>query len=137
MSEQDNITIVQQAYNNFKTGNIPGLLDLLADDITWQLPEIESVPFAGKRTGRAAVGEFFTILGTNQDSLAFEPGEMIAQGDKVVSIGSYNWRIKSTNREYGCDFAHVFTISDGKITGFLEFTDTAAAANAYSKSMSA
>ena len=133
MSEQDNIAIVQQAYSNFKSGNIPGLLDLMSDDITWQLPEMKDVPFGGKRTGRRGVGDFFSILGTNQDSLSFEPRETIAQGDKVVSLGSYHWRVKSTNGEYGCDFAHVFTINGGKITDFLEFTDTAAAVSAYGK----
>ena len=137
MSEQDNITIVHQAYSNFKSGNIPGLLDLLSNDITWQLPEMDGVPFAGKRTGRDAIGEFFSILGTNQESLTFEPRETVAQGDKVVSLGSYSWRVKSTNREYACDFAHVFTITGGKITNFLEFTDTAAAVSAKSKAMSA
>ena len=133
MSEQDNIAIVQQAYKNFKSGNIPGLLDLMSDDITWQLPEMQDVPFGGKRTGRDGVGEFFATLGANQESLSFEPRETVAQGDKVVSLGSYQWRVKSTNREYGCDFAHVFTIRGGKITDFLEFTDTAAAENAYGK----
>ena len=51
MSEQENTAVVQQAYNNFKTGNIQALLELLPDNVTWQLPEIEGVPFAGKRTG--------------------------------------------------------------------------------------
>ena len=49
MSEQ-NKAIVEQAYNNFKTGNIEALLSLMADDISWTLPEMEGVPFAGKRT---------------------------------------------------------------------------------------
>ena len=43
MSEQDNIAVVQNAYNNFKEGNIQGLLDLMPDNVTWQLPEIEGV----------------------------------------------------------------------------------------------
>ena len=46
MSEQ-NKAIVQQAYNNFKAGNIDALLNLLSDDIAWDLPEIKNVPFGG------------------------------------------------------------------------------------------
>src|SRR5437773_5212314 len=34
MSEQ-NAAIAQQAYNNFTTGDIQGLLDLLSEDVTW------------------------------------------------------------------------------------------------------
>ena len=137
MSEQENVSIVHQAYDNFKTGNIPALLDLCSEDITWQLPQMENVPFAGKRTTRAGVGEFFALVGANQDSLRFEPQEAVAQGDKVVSLGYYQWRVKSTGREFEGDFAHVFTIRNGKIVAFHEYTDTAAAANAYAKAMSA
>ena len=136
MTEQ-NVAVVQQAYNNFKAGNIPALLDLLPDNVTWQLPEIEGVPFAGKRTGRSAVAEFFKGVEANQETLEFEPREFIAQGDKVVSLGHYRWRVKTTGREYGSDFAHVFTVRDGNIIGFQEYTDTATAARAYQKSAAA
>jgi ketosteroid isomerase-like protein len=136
MSEQ-NVAVVQQVYNNFKAGNIQALLDMLPDNITWHLPEIEGVPFAGKRTGRDAVRDFFVGVEANQETLEFEPREYIAQGDKVVSLGHYRWRVKTTGREFSSDFAHVFTIRDGKITGFQEYTDTASAARAYQKSAAA
>src|ERR1700730_944850 len=137
MTEQENVAIVHQAYNNFKTGNIPALLELCSDDITWQLPQMENVPFGGQRATRAGVGEFFALVGANQDSLRFEPREAVAQGDKVVSLGYYRWRVKATGREFAGDFAHVFTIRHGKIVAFQEYTDTAACANAYQKAMSA
>lgn len=136
MSDQ-NTAIVQQAYANFKTGNIQGLLDQLADDVTWQLPEIEGVPIAGKRTGRDGVREFFATLARDQEVIEFEPREFVAQGDRVVSLGDYKWRVKDTGREFASDFAHVFTIRDGKVTGFREFFDSAAVAAAYRKAMSA
>jgi uncharacterized protein len=136
MSEQ-NVAVVQQVYNNFKAGNIQALLDMLPDNITWHLPEIEGVPFAGKRTGRDAVRDFFVGVEANQETLEFEPREYIAQGDKVVSLGHYRWRVKTTGREFSSDFAHVFTIRDGKITSFQEYTDTASAARAYQKSAAA
>jgi ketosteroid isomerase-like protein len=137
MSEQENTAVVQQAYAKFKSGDIHGLLELVADDVTWQLPEIENVPFAGTRTTRNGVAQFFALVGANQDTLKFEPNETIAQGDKVVSLGNYRWRVKETNRDFGGDFAHVFTIRDGKVVEFQEYMDTAAAAAAYRKAMSA
>jgi hypothetical protein len=136
MSEK-NKAIVQQAYSNFKTGNIEGLLSLLSDDVKWELPEIENVPFGGKRAGRPAVGEFFKIVSQSEEALSFEPRESIAEGDKVVSLGRYEWRVKANGRKFASDFAHVFTIRDGKIVAFNEFTDTAAASLAYRKAMTA
>ena len=53
MNEQENTRIVQKAYENFKNGDLPGLLDLYSDDIDWRLPSIESMPFFGPREGCA------------------------------------------------------------------------------------
>ena len=131
MSEQENVKIVQQAYQNFKSGDIQSLLGLISDDVSWQLPEIENVPFSGKRQGREAVGQFFSQVNEGQEVLSFEPREFVAQGDKVVALGSYRWRTRSTGREFASEWAHVFTIRDGKVAGFHEYMDSAAAARAY------
>ena len=136
MSEQTK-AIVEQIYNSFKTGDIEGLLNLLSEDVSWTLPEIAGVPFAGARTGRAAVGEFFVSVGESQDVVTFEPGELIAEADRVIALGHYDWRIKSNSRDFGSDFAHVWTIRDGKAVEFREYMDTAVVANAYQKAMSA
>ena len=137
MSEQDNITVAQKAYSSFKDGNIQALIDMMSDSITWQLPDIEGVPFAGKRTGRDAVLDFFTSVGTNQETLEFTPREFVAQGDKVVALGYYRWRVRSTGREFTSEFAHVFTVRDGQIVGFHEYMDSASAARAYQKTAAA
>jgi ketosteroid isomerase-like protein len=137
MSEQDNAATVQQAYYNFKSGNIQALVEQMSDGITWQLPEIEGVPLAGRRNGRDGVEEFFATLARDQDVLEFEPLESVAQGDKVISLGHYKWRVKETGREYESDFVHVFTVRDGKIVAFREHFDSAVVAAAYRKAMSA
>jgi ketosteroid isomerase-like protein len=131
MSEQ-NIEIVRQAYENFKSGDIQSLLGLFTDDIDWRVPTIANVPFAtGRRSGREEAGGFFATLADSQDVKTFEPREFIAQGERVVALGHYSWRVKSTGQEYEGDWAHVFTIRDGRIAAFQEYTDTAAIAAAY------
>jgi ketosteroid isomerase-like protein len=98
MSEHENRQFVEQAYATFKAGDIPTLLQSLSEDVTWPLPEIENVPFAGKRQGRGAVGEFFSTLAGLQDARYFEEREFIAQGDKVVVLGHYVWQVKANGR---------------------------------------
>src|SRR5947209_17897070 len=131
MSEPENLRVVQKAYENFKTGSVEALLGQMSDDVDWRLPDIEGVPFAGARRGRGAVAEFFSTLADAQDTLAFEPREFVAQGDKVVALGTYKWRVKKNGREHGGDWAHVFTVREGKIAGFHEYMDTAAASGAF------
>src|SRR5437773_9054777 len=130
-SEQENTKLVQQIYQYFKSGDIKALLNLLSDNIEWQLPEIEHVPFAGKRRGHEEMGQFFESLVDTQEVQHFDPREFIARRDKVVALGHYAWRVKSTGREFGGDFAHVFTVDNGNVVRFLEYMDTAAAAAAH------
>ncbi len=131
MSEQENVRLVRRVYENFQGGNIEGLLGQLSDDVEWRLPAMENVPFAGTRRGREQVAEFFSALAGAQDVRGFEPREFVAQGDKVVALGSYSWGVKKTGREFGGEWAHVFTVRDGKVVGFHEYTDTAAVTGAY------
>ena len=132
MSEQDNLQIVKDAYAAFKRGDIPAILNTLSDDVVWFLPgQISLVPVAGERRGREEVGQFFAALDENQEVKEFEPQEFIAQGEKVVVLGQYRWRVKSTGREFSSDWVHVFTVRDGKVAGFKEYYDTDACADAY------
>jgi uncharacterized protein len=128
---ESNTQVVRQAYDNFKTGNVPALLAQLTADADWHLPKIENARISGPRRGSAQIGEFFTALGEDQDTLAFEPREFIAQGDEVVVLGHYAWRVKQTGKQFDSDFAHVFTVRDGQVVRFREFLDTAVAAEAY------
>jgi ketosteroid isomerase-like protein len=132
MPDQNSLQIVKEAYSTFKNGDIQSLLNLMAEDISWFLPgNPEVIPFAGRRQGIQQVREFFSTLVANQDFIRFEPREFIGQGGKIVALGSYEWLIKSSGRTYGCDFAHVFTVRDGKIIAFQEFYDTEVVANAF------
>jgi uncharacterized protein len=131
MSEQESVAVVRRAYEQFKGGDIPSLLDSLTEEVDWRLPEIEGVSFSGGRRGRESVGGFFSQLADSQETVSFEPREFVAQGDKVVALGTYRWRVKKNGREYGGDWAHVFTVRDGKIAGFHEFMDSAAARAAF------
>ena len=131
VSEQDAVGVVRRAYEDFKTGNIAGILNNVTDDVDWRLPEIAGAEFAGQRKGRDSVAGFFSSLAEQQDSVSFEPREFVAQGEKVVALGSYRWRVKKNGREYGGDWAHAFTVRDGKITAFHEYMDTGAAHAAY------
>jgi uncharacterized protein len=131
MSERENTELVQHAYQHFKDGDIQGLLGLLSEDVEWKLFEMEGVPFSGTRRGDERVGEFFSQVFDTEEPLHFEPRELVAQGDKVVALGDYAWRVKSTGREYESHFVHVFTVRDGTVARFQEFMDTAAVSAAY------
>jgi len=127
MSEVQNTTVVQHAYAAFGRGDIPSLLETLTDDVSWRsvIGAASYVPFAGERRGRAAVAEFFRIVSEVEEFSQFEPREFVAQGDTVVAIGHYAATTKATGRRFESDFVMVFTLTDGRVAAFREYTDTA------------
>lgn len=132
MNEQRNTETARRCYELFKTGDIESLLNLYTDDADWETPNVENVPHGGKRRGRQQMSEFMSLVGEHSENLHFEPREFVAQGNKVVVLGNYEWRSKATGKQYESDFVHVCTFNDeGKITAFKEYLDTAAAREAY------
>lgn len=124
MSEAANVELVQQAYAAFKRGDIPAVLDSLTDDIEWIEPDVP--PLGGVYRGKESVAVFFKKLGDMSEFTSFEPIKYVAQGDHVVALGHYNATVRATGKAYECDWAMLFVITNGKVSKFQEFTDTAA-----------
>ena len=131
MSERTNAEIVQQGYEAFGRGDIPALLDLLTDDVEWTLQGPSVSPFAGTRYGREGVAEFFSVLDETLEFEQFEPREFVAQGDTVVVVGFERSVSKATGHTIEQEWAHVYTLRDGKIAKGRYFEDTAAQVAAF------
>jgi ketosteroid isomerase-like protein len=131
MNETENSKLVESGYDFFGNGDIEGLLKLFTDDIKWTVPEIENAPFAGSRSGKSDVGNFFQQLSEAEDISEFVPKEFVAQGDKVVVLGRSKATARATGKTYETDWVHVFTLRDGKVAEFHEFFDNAAATKAF------
>jgi hypothetical protein len=126
MSDNTNLRVVERAYAAFKNGDTQTLMAQFSDNVSWNIPPIENVRISGARTGKASLADFFSMLAQDQEALVFEPTRFVAEGDLVVALGHYRWRVKTTGREIASEFAHVFTVSNGRIVRFQEFMDTAA-----------
>ncbi|MEO8647697.1 MAG: nuclear transport factor 2 family protein [Acidobacteriota bacterium] len=137
MSVGSNIDVVRSAYESFGSGNIPGLLETMSDDIKWTVPDIENASFSGPRQGKDALTEFFKLLAEEEDITRFEPLEFIAQDEKVVVIGETAATVRATGNSYETDWVHVMHLRDGRIAEFQEFFDTAAATRAFQKAATA
>lgn len=133
MSDKDNVQVVKDAYAAFGKKDIPGILDTLSEDVEWNIPgPPDTIPFAGRKRGRDEVRNFFTKLSEYEETTHFEPREFVVKGERVVVLGNYKARVRSTKREYDLDWVHVFAVREGKIKSFDEYLDTAALTDAYS-----
>jgi len=131
MSEEQNVKVVQNLFESFGRGDVPAILGVLSDDIRWRVHGPASVPYFGDYRGHDGASEFFLKLGSNIEMEKFEPRDFIASGDKVIVLGGERGRVKSTGRTFDNDWAMVFIVSDGKISSFRSYEDTAAVAGAF------
>lgn len=131
MSERTNVAVVQQAYEAVGRNDIPAVLSLLTDDVEWTLQGPSTIPFAGTRHGHEGVAEFFTLVESNLEFQQFELRDFVSQGDTVVVIGYERNLIKPTGRTFDQEWAHVYTLKDGKIATFRAFENTAAYMEAF------
>jgi ketosteroid isomerase-like protein len=132
MNDQVNVDVVQQAYAAFGRGDIPALLSLLTDDVEWSLYGPSVIPWAGTRHGHEGVAEFFSLIGETLEFEQFEPREFVAQGDTVVVLGYERSLVKPTGHTFEQEWAHVYTLRNGKIAKGRFIEDTAAQVVAFS-----
>ena len=132
MRDQTNVAVVQQAYEAFGRGDIPAVLEFLTDDVEWTTQGPSVIPFAGTFRGREGVEEFFTLLDETLEFEQFEPRKFIGQDDTVVVLGYERDVVKQTGRGFEEQWAHVYTLRDGKIATGLFLEDTAAYVEALS-----
>src|ERR1051326_703938 len=132
MAEPENTQMVKSIYEAFGRGDIPAILNSLADNIEWIVGGREDgIPYAGTYQGRDNVGQFFTVLAENVEYSVFEPREFIAQGDRVAVLGHYQGQIKSSGNSVETEWAMSWTIADGKATHFRAYDDTSAVVAAF------
>jgi ketosteroid isomerase-like protein len=132
MQETQNTKVVQDAYAAFGRGDVQGILDRLDDGIVWKgvYGAGPHVPTSGERRGKAQVGEFFKQVAQNVNFSRFEPKEFIATGDMVVAH-VHDTPTTPIGKKFDSDFAMVFTVRNGRVIEFQEFTDSAAVNAAY------
>jgi ketosteroid isomerase-like protein len=132
MSTEDNKRVVRTVFEKFGRGDVPGLLEMITEDAEWAAPGPETVSYFGERRGPDGALEFFKNLGAAVEFESFEPGDFIAEGDRVVALGRERGRVRSTGKTFDNAWALVFTVRGGKVAGLRIYENTAAIAEAFS-----
>lgn len=131
MKEEDNKQLVRKVYQSFQSGDIPSVLNSLAADVLWELPEMPNVPFGGTWKGRDEVARFFARLADVQEVVEFQPEEFITEGNTVVVLGRFTMQVKATGKQSRSTWAHVWNIHDGQATRVREYVDSLAVSQAH------
>ena len=121
-----NLQVVEAMYAAFATGDVPGVVSRLSDDIVWN--EAENFPYADNNpyVGPDAVvsGVFGRIMEDWEYWNLVEIQLREMSGDGVLSTGRYQAKNKATGKSISAQFAHVWTLENGKATRFQQYADT-------------
>jgi ketosteroid isomerase-like protein len=131
---EKNIALVRNGINKFISGNIPGLLEDLNEDVVWNSFENQKVPYAHAYRGKAATGEFFKEIGNDVVFNDFTPENFYGDGDMVFVKTHQAATVKSTGRKYDHEMLLSFKIRNGKISECFAYVDSADIEKAYLKS---
>jgi ketosteroid isomerase-like protein len=125
MSEQ-NASVIRGLYEAFGRGDIPGVLGALDAQIEWLEAENFIYAEGNPYIGPAAVLEgVFMRIGAEWEGFTVSPKEVLDAGETIVGHGYYSGTYKKNGRKVRAQFAHVFSLRDGKVVRFQQYTDTA------------
>ncbi|CAG2156830.1 hypothetical protein LMG31506_05827 [Cupriavidus yeoncheonensis] len=122
----NSLSVVKAAYDAFGRGDVPAILDLLADKVDWKMLGPPAIPYTGQRGSKEEVARFFAEVAQADEMQSFEPREFIEAGENVTVLGFERFMSRPEGRLVETEWIHVFTVHDGKVTRWRGCYDTAA-----------
>ena len=126
---REHLAAVESIYAAFGSGDIPAILDRLADDICWEhwsdsYAQRADVPEMRPRTGHDGVGGFFALVRDFQIT-EFAVRDLMASGHQVAAEIVIDARLPNGGR-YRDEELHLWTFNDeGKVSRLRHYVDTA------------
>lgn len=118
---------VETVYEGFAAGDIALATSTMSADIVWN--EAEGNPYSDLNPYQgpeAIVNGLFVRLATEWDAFTATPSEYVVEDDRVVVFGRYTGTYKATGIAMDVPFVHAYTVQDGLITAFQQYTNTEA-----------
>jgi ketosteroid isomerase-like protein len=119
-----NVETVQAIYDAFGRGDVPAILDMLADDVQWdQEAPSHGIPIYEPGTGKEHVRRFFEML-EELEFLRFEPTNFLTGENQVAVTINLGIKVKATGKTAEALEIHLWTFGeDGKVTRFFHCID--------------
>ena len=132
MSQQDNLSVVQEIYAAVARGDVAAILDRVSDDVDWAAEAAgKTAPWHGPRAGKDGVASFFRDLATSIEISAFTPHSFAAGEHDVHLLVDWTIRPVVGGREVSMTMHHYWRLRDGQVSYFRGSEDTELTAEAF------
>ncbi|MEJ8646256.1 nuclear transport factor 2 family protein [Streptomyces sp. MS1.HAVA.3] len=124
--------VVDAFFTRFGSGDMDAVLDLFAEDVSFHVGGADNVPWAGSRSSREEIAEFFAMF----PKVLTPPQEYavhttVVDGGEAVVLGHNRFGVKATGKTFTNHFALHFTVAEGRIRGYRMYEDSHAIAAAF------
>ena len=121
-----NTTTIDNLYKAFAAGDIPTVLGIMDNNITWNEAEgntyADGNPYIGPE---AVLNGVFGRIGAEHDYFNLTNIKLHEMADnQVLATLRYNAKVKKNGAEYDAQVAHHWTLKEGKVISFQQYVDT-------------
>jgi ketosteroid isomerase-like protein len=117
------LRIIKDHYAASARGDLDGMVAPFAPDVEWT--EMAGFPYAGTYRGAEAIRRHvFGRLGKDWTGYQAVPEELVGAGEHVIAFGTYSGTFTATGKHMRARFVHHWTVRDGQVVRFEQFTDT-------------
>jgi ketosteroid isomerase-like protein len=111
---QSNAELLRKAYEDFAAGDVPAVLAIFSEDVTFRIPGRN--PVSGEYTGHDEVTGFFQSLAERSNgTFSIDVKDILANGDDTVVV-LVTHDAQGDARELAMPAVHVWRFADGKAT---------------------
>ncbi len=126
---QHNLETIRALYGASAKREVPTVLGAFDPAIEWHEAENFLYAEGGPYVGPGAILQgVFLRLATEWDGFAANPQQFFDAGETVIVTGRYSGVYKATGKKLDAQLVHFWTLADGKVTCFRQYTDTLQAA---------
>lgn len=113
-----NAELLRGGYDAFAKGDLPGVLGIFAEDITWHVPGRS--PLSGEYRGHEEVVGFFAkAMELSGGTLRVQADEILADGERIVVLTTVS--AERNGQSWSSPEVHVWQVRGGKAVTFREF----------------
>ena len=121
MSDSPNVAVVRSFYDNLTSPDV--LRQVLAPQIRWEI--VPGFPYGGDYIGVDAVfRDFFGRVLSDFEDWRTLANELHDAGGRVVALGTYSGRAKTTGKTFVARFTHCWTVEGGVMIRLQQCSDT-------------
>lgn len=120
-----NIKTIQSLYDFFQSRELDKIRKIFHADIKWN--QMKGFPNGGEYVGAEEIfANVFKGFSENWTDWKADVSEYLEAGDDIIAVGQYKGTFNKSGKYVEADFMHRYTLKDGLIIQFKQYTDTGA-----------